>query len=261
MKKLIILLLVSTLVVSSAFPRGGNWQTIPLYNSTGSVVLPLTSTSYERYIWNISTNQNSCLKITYNIRLGEGDFFAIYSDESKTHPLVEINCSGSEDQTFFGEVYTTNANGMACVELEIMMRPSNQIDDYICFSYQPSPSFSCNDLIASGDVGIGTDQPLYELDVRGTIRANEIIVDIPTGADFVFETGYSLMPLSELSAYVRMNHHLPEIQSAAEMQTEGVSVSDMQTRLLQKIEELTLYILQQQELINSLQQEVLKLKK
>lgn len=58
-----------------------------------------------------------------------------------------------------------------------------------------------------------------------------------------------MRPLSEVEAFITKNKHLPEIQSAQEMQENGVSVSELQTQLLQKIEELTLYILQQEKKI------------
>ena len=109
-------------------------------------------------------------------------------------------------------------------------------------------------------LGIGTSNPQYHLDVMGTIRAKEILVET-TGADFVFADDYPLRPLSEVEAFITENKHLPEIQSAQEMQENGVSVSELQTKLLQKIEELTLYLIQQEETIQELRQEVESLKK
>ena len=109
-------------------------------------------------------------------------------------------------------------------------------------------------------VGIGTISPQYKLDVVGTIRAQELIIET-TGADFVFADDYRLRPLSEVEAFITENKHLPEIQSAQEMQENGVSVSELQTKLLQKIEELTLYLIQQEETIQELRQEVEQLKK
>lgn len=104
-------------------------------------------------------------------------------------------------------------------------------------------------------VGIGTQSPQYSLDVNGFIRAKEIIVE-NTGADFVFANDYQLRPLSEVKAFIQENKHLPEIQSAQEMQENGVSVSELQTKLLQKIEELTLYLIEQEQTIQELRQEV-----
>jgi hypothetical protein len=109
-------------------------------------------------------------------------------------------------------------------------------------------------------VGIGTSNPRYKLDVNGGIRAQEVVVET-NGADFVFADDYQLRPLSEVEAFITENKHLPEIQSAQEMQENGVSVSELQTKLLQKIEELTLYLIQQEETIQELRQEVESLKK
>lgn len=110
----------------------------------------------------------------------------------------------------------------------------------------------------NGNIGIGTKSPAYKLDVIGTIRAREILVDLNGvgGADFVFDTNYRLRPLSEVQSFIAENKHLPEIQSAKDMQQNGVSVNELQFQLLQKIEELTLYIIEQDQQIKDLQQKV-----
>ena len=118
----------------------------------------------------------------------------------------------------------------------------------------------------SGQVGIGVSDPQHKLDVagiihaegliaEGEIRASEIIVST-TGADFVFADDYQLRPLSEVKAFITENKHLPEIKSAQVMQENGVGINELQIQLLQKIEELTLYILQQEERIKALEAEL-----
>jgi len=102
-----------------------------------------------------------------------------------------------------------------------------------------------------GYVGIGTTNPTYPLSVNGTIRSKKVIVD--TGwSDFVFEDDYSLMPLHKLEHFISKNKHLPEIPTAKEVEESGVSLGDMDAKLLQKIEELTLYTIQQQKMIEEL---------
>jgi hypothetical protein len=92
----------------------------------------------------------------------------------------------------------------------------------------------------------------YKLDVAGSVRANEIVVNT-SGADFVFHPAYRLYPLSLLKKYIDQHRHLPEIASAREMQASGLNVGDNQVKLLQKVEELTLYLIAQNKQLAELQ--------
>lgn len=100
----------------------------------------------------------------------------------------------------------------------------------------------------------------YKIDVNGKVRANEIVVKT-TGADFVFEENYRLRPLAEVEKFVRENKHLPEISTAKAMQLEGVGVSELQTKLLQKVEELTLYLIEMKKENEKLRKRIVQLEK
>lgn len=120
----------------------------------------------------------------------------------------------------------------------------------------------------SGNIGIGinpsvTNNPKnYRLAVNGTLGAKEIYVEInqTPWPDFVFNENYDLMALSELEAYLTENKHLPGIPSAGEINQNGISLGEMDAMMLKKIEELTLYIIEQNKTILSLQNEINELK-
>lgn len=115
-----------------------------------------------------------------------------------------------------------------------------------------------------GKIGIGTNSPDELLTVKGKIHTQEVLVDLNgvLAPDFVFESyyngfsevmpAYKLISLEELEVFLKENNHLPNIPSAETMQREGFSLKEMNLLLLQKIEELTLYTLQQQKEIDAL---------
>ena len=102
-------------------------------------------------------------------------------------------------------------------------------------------------LAVNGKVGIGTTSPDSELTVKGNIHAEEVKVDLNVpGPDYVFKEEYDLKSLEEIQNYIKTHGHLPNIPSAREMEANGVQLGIMNMKLLEKIEELTLYTIQQQ---------------
>ncbi len=93
-----------------------------------------------------------------------------------------------------------------------------------------------------GNVGIGTGNLAYRLNVNGTIRSKEIVVE-SNWADYVFEDTYSLPSLHEVEQFIHQHHHLPNMPAATDVKNNGLAVGDVQTKMMEKIEELTLYII------------------
>jgi len=116
-----------------------------------------------------------------------------------------------------------------------------------------------NLIISTEGVTVLTLNSTGDLTIPGTLTAGTPGEDFPL-PDYVFSPSHILMPLAQLKAFVTTNSHLPGIPSANQMETNGINMSELQLGLLKKVEELTLYTLQQQELITELQKQVLALK-
>ena len=108
----------------------------------------------------------------------------------------------------------------------------------------------------NGNVGIGTSSPDMKLTVKGKIHAEEVKVDLSVpGPDYVFKEDYPLRSLPEVQNYIQQHGHLPNIPPTREMETNGIYLSEMNMKLLEKIEELTLYSIQLLEKVNRLTEE------
>ena len=120
---------------------------------------------------------------------------------------------------------------------------------------------------STGRIGINKVSPDYTLDVDGDarltaldvcnkIRAEEIEVQLPVWCDYVFSDQYQLRSISELEVFIERNRHLPEVPSEQEVLNKGINLGEMDAILLKKIEELTLYTIQQQKEIDELKKQI-----
>ena len=112
----------------------------------------------------------------------------------------------------------------------------------------------------NGNIGIGIAHPTNKLDVNGTIHSKEVKVDMNGWSDFVFKKEYNLPTLEEVEKHIAEKGHLQNIPSEEEVLKNGISLGEMNAKLLQKIEELTLYAIEQEKKNNkqSLRIEVLE---
>lgn len=106
-----------------------------------------------------------------------------------------------------------------------------------------------------GNVGINTNCPRSKLSVNGTVRAKEVIVTLEGWCDHVFLPDYKLTGLYELESYVNEYHHLPGVPTENDVLEDGAHLGEMNAILLQKVEELTLYVIELQKQIDELKRQ------
>ncbi len=111
--------------------------------------------------------------------------------------------------------------------------------------------------VVKDDVG----EKIVQLENSGLLRSRKIRVDLGTWADYVFKPGYHLMTLKETEQFINKNGHLPNIPTETEIQKNGLDLGEMQQLQMQKIEELTLHLIEMNKTIENLQTSVTDLQK
>ncbi len=127
------------------------------------------------------------------------------------------------------------------------------------FKIAPNAPTNTVVLSANGNVGLGIQAPNAALEVAGDVMASGSFISNGTTLsvpDFVFSPDYQLLPIAELASFVADHRHLPDVPSGREIHANGLDVTKMQIVLLEKVEELTLYTIQQQQTIDQLRSEM-----
>jgi hypothetical protein len=122
-------------------------------------------------------------------------------------------------------------------------------------SWEADAKLTAMSIRSSGNVGIGTVSPTEKLSVNGNILAKKVRVS-QSWADYVFDSSYRLRPLEEVHAYVQDKGHLPDMPSAKEIESNGLDLGDIVKQQQVKIEELTLYIINQDKAKQTQQQQL-----
>jgi hypothetical protein len=212
-------------------------------------------------------NPKQKLEINGNINIGSD--LTDYGTKKSTYgnKLFFLGAHNNTDPLWMARYNVSDAPNASEIRVNIGDDPNHYGDKFVVGVTDTdtwNPRFVVQ---GNGKVGIGTIEPDYMLDVIGTIRAQEIKVDLD-GADFVFEDDYNLRTIEEVEDFVTKNKHLPEIEPASEMEANGTNLGELNSKLLQKIEELTLYLIEQnklnqnqQEKIDKLEQELNSLKR
>jgi len=114
---------------------------------------------------------------------------------------------------------------------------------------------------SDGEIMIKDNKGKTTIELDGNGGAIKVNGNAVMPADFVFEPGYSLPEIEEVSSFIKTNKHLPDVPSGQEMKANGVDLNTFSMKLLQKVEELTLYVINQNEEIKRQQQAINDLKK
>lgn len=105
----------------------------------------------------------------------------------------------------------------------------------------------------------GTLKPGSKLSVKGKISAQEVEVTTSNWPDYVFEEGYKMKSLSETEAFIKTNKHLPGIPNQKQVEEEGVNLGEMNRKLLEKVEELTLHLIEKEKEVSEIKRQLMNL--
>lgn len=201
--------------------------------SDGNIGMSTTAPSNRLQIGEFNNTQNLkiCLPGVYNfeqIKLGQ------YGNGAGS---LEIINHANVYESYGVRLYANTDSGINGLQIQTAL-PSNSAQS---LNYLTRLAIDVN-----GNIGIGTITPDTKLAVNGTIHTKEVKVDLlaPMVPDYVFAKDYKLKTLQEVENYIKEYNHLPEIPSAAEFEKNGLMLAEMNMSLLQKIEELTLYLIE-----------------
>jgi len=242
----------STLFAQNVFPSTGNvgiGTSAPIFNldiwNSGNATFRVGSSANTGYSditlgktnsWKISkqpgaVGESGSLAITYNTNVYGGD-----------RPVLKLNHSlgswdaqfGTSDRTIFGGVNLAVYGSIGAQRMIL------------------STTTNISNMFTGAD---------YVLIANGKIGAREIIVSLATPfPDYVFNPEYKLLSLSEIESHIKQHSRLPEMPSAEQVEKDGLEISKTTVLLVQKIEELTLHMIEMDKKIKILEEENAKLK-
>lgn len=247
MKNTLILLALITFGIASA-------QTNTFPTPSGNVGINTTTTLTEELEINGTTKTNQL----------------IIGDEANVPSFINIWAEGSASMNHFINISGNTIDERLWVisaigkDFRIITESDDFLTAKIGFVIRRGNGIDVSKvLFPEGNLGIGTENTDgWKLSVNGKIRAEEVKVQLESEwPDFVFSKNYDLTSLEEVEKHIQEKGHLKDIPSAKEVEEKGIKLGDMNSKLLQKIEELTLYVIEINKQVKDLKEENEKLKK
>jgi hypothetical protein len=270
-------------IIIPATGNVGFGTTTPLAKLDVSVELPAKGT-YNSQIWSngnpdfnlrlntIWNNENINQEFTQRFNGIDYKSLAFYWGNigiGTTKPTAKLELTGGGVTTALSNINSTLTQRLNTANPDVSLGMGNVNSENPFIQAYNNSSLTSNRLILNpfgGNVGIGSQNPDEKLTVKGKIHSEEVIVDLLVPADYVFEkyyTGastlkadYEMPSLAEVETYTKANNHLPNVPSAQEIKDKGLQLGEMSNLLLQKVEELTLYIIEQNKKIQALEAKV-----
>ncbi len=239
--------------------------------------------------WNNGPNKlyTECAGVRVGIGTNSPEFTFDCRGDAKTsgHLWANQSLSIGANMNTFSKLNIVNTNRTAVIQANtvgntkpyqrLMYFEYDNTDTKILEVQNPTAGYTAFSLNSNGEMDIhngvvpifhlGTNGMLslrnnsietFRVEANGMVRARKIKVDSETWADYVFDENYKLLPLNELELFVKQNKHLPSIPSEKQILEEGVDVTEMNVKMMEKIEELTLYLIEQNKEIEKLKAEI-----
>ncbi|HBX51183.1 MAG: hypothetical protein A2275_09100 [Bacteroidetes bacterium RIFOXYA12_FULL_35_11] len=234
----------------------GNWLTFGRTSNNG--------------VWKFSNpaNQNGfMLSFKDNAGQNHDGYLTItdngYTGIGTTNPIAKLHIKGDNNLSpaMIIEGYTNSYIGWYPQGINAPRRAWTgfSYDNPVSTSFVICNEYDEGDILlipdGTGNVGIGLWNPTYKLDVNGTIHAKRVLVN-NNFADFVFYDDYKLKELKDVEAFINKNKHLPDVPSEKNILKNGLDLGEISKIQMQKIEELFLYIIEQQKQIDELKRQI-----
>ena len=204
-----------------------------------------------------TTSPQQALEVNGNINVGSNIQNTSTKNETYGSKLFFLGAHRNTDDLWIARYNVSGSPNLSEIRVNIGDDPTHFGDKFVIGATKSEVWYPRFIVRGDGYVGVGTTTPDSKLSVNGNIHTKEVKVDLSGWSDFVFEKGYELPTLEEVANHIAQQGHLKDIPSTAEVKENGILVGEMNAKLLQKIEELTLYLIAENKQ-NTKQQEVIQ---